>query len=124
MSKMARIMIVEDDRALLQVLQSAIEDRGHSVLEAFDGSKAWEIAREKSLDLVITDIFLPDKDGLDLIRELKHATPKVKIIAMTGGAGFDTDIYLRAAIFLGADLKLEKPFQIEELLNSIEELLV
>jgi DNA-binding response OmpR family regulator len=121
---MARILLVEDDRALSQVLQGAIEDCGHNVLEAFDGTSAWEIVREKPLDLVITDIFLPDKDGLELIRELKHSTPKIKIIAMTGGAGFDKDIYLRAAVFLGADSRIEKPFQIQELLSSIEELLV
>lgn len=120
---MGVVLLVEDDIALLQVLKSAMEESGHHVLEAFDGLSALKIVKSISVDLMITDIFLPEKDGLELIRETKISSPDVKIIAISGGGKLDEFIYLKAAMVLGADCKFEKPFQINELLDSIEELM-
>ena len=100
-------------------------ESGYDVIEAFDGTTASKIARKESLDLIIADIFLPEKDGLDLIREVKNGAPKVKIIAISGGGEHNKDsyTYLNAAMCFGADRRIDKPFEITELLESIEELL-
>ena len=122
---MAKILIVEDDVALSQVLRGALMDSGHNVMEAFDGATASKIMKKESIDLVIADIFLPEKDGLDLIREVKKGAPEVKIIAISGGGKHNKDsyTYLKAAMSFGADCRIDKPFDIAELLGSIEELL-
>ena len=120
---MAKILIVEDDVPLSQVLRGALSESGHDVIQAFDGTTASNIMKKESLDLIVADIFLPEKDGLDLIREVKTGAPGVKIIAMSGGGRHKKDTYLKAAISFGADRRIDKPFQIAELLDTIEELL-
>ena len=120
---MAKILIVEDDVALSQVLRAALSESGHDVMEAFDGTTASKIMKKESVDLIVADIFLPEKDGLDLIREVKRGAPEVKIIAISGGGRHDKDTYLKAAMSFGADCRIDKPFDIAELLGSIAELL-
>ena len=122
---MAKILIVEDDVALSQVLRVALLESGHNVMEAFDGTTASKIMKKKSFDLIVADIFLPEKDGLELIREVKKGAPEVKIIAISGGGkrNKDSHTYLKAAMSFGADRRIDKPFEITELLESIEELL-
>ena len=122
---MARILIVEDDDTLLQVLRGALSESGHSVMEAFDGTIASKIMKKESFDLIVADIFLPEKDGLELIREVKKGAPEVKIIAISGGGKHnrDSNTYLKAAMSFGADCRIDKPFEITELLDSIRVLL-
>jgi len=121
---MARILVVEDNESLSTVLRSAIQNTGHNVIEARNGISAVKVIRTEPIDLIITDVFMPGMDGLDLIRETKKEAPDIKIIAMTGGGEqFDEETCIKVALTLGADCGVEKPFEIVELLDRIAELL-
>jgi DNA-binding response OmpR family regulator len=96
---------------------------GHQVLEAADGNKALRICREEPVDLVVTDIHMPGKNGLELIRDLQRDLPRQKVLAMSGGAAIDANGDLYLARSLGALGTLRKPFSVKELLGAVNELL-
>ena len=120
---MARILIVDDDVAVRTVINKLLEVAGHEVELAFNGQEGLDLYKKNPADLVITDIFMPQKDGLDTIRELRQLRADVKIIAITG---FDTGPnhgYLELAGDLGAARTFTKPFDIKDLVEAAEELL-
>ena len=121
---MARILIIDDEQLFRQMLRQMLELAGHKVTEAADGGQGIEAQRKEPADLVITDIFMPEKEGISTIQELKQEFPDVKVIAVTGGGnkrcGFE---YLRFAENVGADKTLNKPFERQEILDAIDELL-
>ncbi len=96
---------------------------GYSVFSALDGAEGIKIFEKEKPDLVITDIIMPEKEGLETILELKKNAPEVKIIAISGGGRSLPDDYLRTAEYFGADKTLTKPFSKSELLQSIAEVL-
>lgn len=120
---MGRILVLEDDAKLRELLREVLEAAGHEVTEAPDGDVGLKQFKLAPADLVITDIFMPEKDGLEVIRELKSGFPDVKIIAISGGGGFETDTYLMAASRMGADRVIEKPFEMQDLLDAVQQLL-
>ena len=121
---MARILIVDDDMAIRALLRSYLESDGHQVDEAVDGKRASLLYRVNPFDIVITDIFMPEQDGLELIIELKVDFHDVKIISISGGGQkMDTQLYLRLTKFLGAVRQLEKPFTREQVLEAVHRLL-
>ena len=87
---MSKILVLEDDAKLSEVLRETLEAAGHEVTEAPDGDVGLKQFKLAPADLVIADIFMPEKDGLEVIRELKSDFPDVKIIAISGGGGFET----------------------------------
>ncbi len=120
---MSKILVLEDDAKLRELLREALEAAGHEVSDAADGDAGLKVFRRSPTDLVIADIFMPEKDGLDVIRELKADFPEVKIIAISGGGRLDKDTYLMAASRMGADHVIGKPFEMQDLLDTVREVL-
>jgi len=117
---MASILLVEDDEHLRPMLKLVLERAGHQVQEAGNGNEALEIYNRHPADLVVTDLVMPDKEGLETIRELRRIDPDVKIIAMSGGGRTGIKNYLEMAKSFGADHILAKPFSNQEILDSIQ----
>jgi CheY-like chemotaxis protein len=115
------ILVVEDDVMQRRLLKSQLELLGHRVLEASDGNQALRIYGENPVELVITDVFMPDRDGLEIIRELKSRCPKLSIIATSGGMIRGTFDPLPLAKLFGARV-LSKPYSQEELESVLEHL--
>ena len=82
---MSRILIIEDEESIRKMLKKLFEISGHSVLEAPDGETGCQIYRNEKPDIIITDIFMPEKEGLETIKEIKRDFPDIKIIAISGG---------------------------------------
>jgi DNA-binding response OmpR family regulator len=118
---MAGILIVEDTAAVRGLFRTILEQAGHTVREASTGSEGIKLFRETSVDLVITDIYMPDGDGLEVITKLRQEPRASKIIATSGRLGRDE--MLSAAQVLGADMTLPKPVTMAELLTAVETLL-
>jgi len=120
---MVKILVIEDDDSFRSVLVQMLEKAGYEVLSAENGNQAMKYCREINPDLVLTDIIMPDKEGLETIQELLNLCPNLKIIAMSGGGRFGPNSYLPLAAKLGAKRTLQKPFMREELLSTISEVL-
>lgn len=123
---MARVLIIEDDPVCVQLIQRTLEARGHDVTAATDGRAGMKRFKTDEFDLVISDLVMPDQDGIETIREIRRASPDVAIIAVSGGLtqpfGVSVD-YLGAARLLGADATLKKPFMPSTLVNLVDETL-
>ncbi len=117
---MAKILVIEDDSSFRNVLVQMLARAGYDVRQAGDGNQAVEVCASFQPDLVLTDIIMPDKEGLETIQELLTMHPNLKIIAMSGGGKFGPDSYLPLAQKLGAKASLQKPFMREELISTIE----
>jgi two-component system, chemotaxis family, chemotaxis protein CheY len=114
---MPSILIAEDNQIVQNVLKDLLSSIGHNVYVADDGDEALKIAAESNLDLVILDIFMPNKEGLETLRELKNISPQTKVIAMSGNC-FPND-YLLAAKAFGAEETIRKPFSNDELIELV-----
>ncbi len=117
------ILLVEDDNQFRGTIRQMLERAGHEVIEAPDGKVAAKLYREKASDLIITDLLMPEKEGIELIQDLKHDFPDVKIIAISGGGRLGPDSYLPIAKGLGALYTFEKPFKQEDLLAAVKQIL-
>ncbi|HSL86341.1 MAG TPA: response regulator [Bacteroidales bacterium] len=120
---MATILLVEDELELKEMLKVALARRNFTVIEAENGREAIARFRPGITDLVITDLIMPEEDGLKVIIELREVKPSVRIIAISGGGKAGPGNYLSLAKALGADAVFSKPFSITELLSKAEELL-
>lgn len=120
---MARILVIDDEPLIREMLQEHLTDLGHEVAVAPDGRKAVKLMQLQPADLVITDVFMPEKDGLSTIEELRHARPGTKIIAISGGSRIrDTDV-LKWAAELGASYTFQKPLEWPDLLAAVDDCL-
>ena len=117
------MLLVDDDPDVRSVLRRVLESEGYRVDEAGDGRTATELYREHTPEVVITDIFMPEKDGLEVVRELRLLAPDAKIIAISGGGDNVETRMLGAATLFGAQRTLFKPIRPRELLSAVEELL-
>ena len=120
---MARILLIEDDESVRTMLQMILVHFGHTVMEAGNGNEGLEQFRRAGADLVITDIVMPEKEGIEVLLELRKEQPPVKIIAISGGGRQSATDYLHLATLLGASTVLAKPFSSAELVAAITELL-
>jgi CheY-like chemotaxis protein len=121
---MARILLIDDDDSVRTVLSLALTEHGHTVIEAHDGKEGLELYKHAKADLVITDIVMPEKEGLEVLMKLMKKHPPAKIIAISGGGGKHHPAhYLHAARLLGAAKVLAKPFSYELLLAAVNEVL-
>ena len=122
---MAVILIIDDDDDLRGMLRMVMNQAGHEVVEAPSGRTALEAFGKSLPDLVITDIFMPEKDGIETILDLKEAYPDCKIIAYSGGgdAGVGTRNTLESARDFGAERVFKKPISIDPFMEAVEELL-
>ncbi len=116
---MARILLVEDDDQLRSMLKFLLTDSGYETWEAPDGTRVGQMYDQQHFDLVITDLVMPDKDGLEVIIDLRRKNQNVRIIAMSGAGPGTGAMYLKAAQRLGADLTLSKPFGNQEFLKAV-----
>jgi DNA-binding response OmpR family regulator len=115
----ARILVMDDDEMLRGTLRAVLAAAGYEVLEAADGNAGLRLQREQGADLVLVDIFMPERDGLEVIRALRAQVPQPQIVAMSGGGRTGQIEVLR----VGAARTLLKPFPPRELLSAIRELL-
>lgn len=120
---MARALIIEDEPGLRQVIRQALERHGLEVAEAADGAEGLMAFRQLPCDLVITDIVLPKREGIDVISSIKRDRPATRIIAISGGGPARYLDFLRIARKAGADSALSKPFRKGELLGRVDRLL-
>lgn len=119
---MARILIVEDDITLADALRYLLERRGCAVSVVHDGRQAVELSDQARFDLVITDLIMPEQEGIETILKLRRQQPTLPIIAISGGGMGDAQDYLRMAKNVGAAAALAKPFALTELLECIRKL--
>jgi CheY-like chemotaxis protein len=117
---MADILVIDDDQRIRRLLVRILTGVGHVVHEAEDGRKGLALLRQLKPSLVITDIFMPEVEGLEAIRAIRDEAPDTPIVAISG-EGHPT--YLRAAQGFGAFAALEKPFEVDELLRVVDDLL-
>ncbi len=121
---MARILVIDDNEDFRDMLCTMLEREGYEVIMAEDGQKGIDHLRKTPSDLVISDIVMPNKEGIETIIELHKDYPEIKIIAISGGGRGDAKGYLEAAKLFGAHRIFPKPFAIDELLEAIKELLI
>ena len=114
-----RVLVVDDEPSLLKAIATILEDAGFQVVTAANGREARARASEHQIDLLITDLGMPEEDGIELVRRLKTERPGLRIIAMSGTYGPDL---LKAAQLLGADSTLSKPMTASQLLDCIHKL--
>jgi DNA-binding response OmpR family regulator len=119
---MARVLIIEDDDAMRRLVVRTLVAGGHDVIEAVDGREGMRIFREQAPDIVVSDIVMPHRDGIETIREIHAASPATGIIAMSGAGHGRVGLYLTAAEQFGADAVLQKPFRPDQLTAAIDRL--
>ena len=116
------ILVVDDEPMIREGLKVALEMEGHKALTACDGNEAIRIAEERKPHLIITDIIMPESDGIEVITVVKEKNPKIKILAISGGGRISAKDHLKIAKQLGASGVLAKPFSTEELISEINRL--
>lgn len=120
---MAHILVVEDDDSMRHAIAQAVSVMGHRPSQARDGRECLAVHQADPCDVVVTDIVMPEKDGLGLIYDLRKQTPSVRIVAISGGGLVPAREYLRIAKGMGAAAVLEKPFVARQLTTIIADLL-
>jgi len=120
---MARILTVDDDVLALESMKILLEESGHVVVTACDGDDGIKKASLETFDLIITDLIMPNKDGIEMLRYMKREHPTVKVIVVSGGGRTSPDAYLDTAMILGADDTFAKPFAAKDLMASVQTLL-
>jgi two-component system nitrogen regulation response regulator NtrX len=120
---MPTILLIDDDEALRNVTAEILMEAGYTVDDAPDGRSGLELYRTGHQDVVITDIAMPDMDGLELIMALSKSTPKPRIIAISGDSQFSESVYLPTARQLGVQSTIGKPIRAEVLLQTVARVL-
>jgi DNA-binding response OmpR family regulator len=121
---MKSILVIDDDQDVRSCIRNILEQSGYSVLVAENGSVGIGIFRHNPVDLVIVDLFMPEKEGIETIIELRKGYADLKILAISGGIpGYGPDHFLHIAQKLGADSSLDKPFNMQQLLSKVRILL-
>ena len=120
---MAKILIIDDDPAILIMLRKMLEKAGYTVEVANNGREGLEKIESWLPDLLVTDIVMPEKEGLELILNLRKKNPTIKIIAISGGGRFSYEGYLTSAKYFGADRTFQKPLNHKEFIQAVSDLL-
>lgn len=120
---MAKIIVIDDEPYILLMLKKMLEKEGHQVEMATNGVEGIDLYHKNGADLIITDIVMPEKEGLETIINLKTENPSLKVIAISGGGRVDSREYLHSAQLLGAERIFQKPFKKDEIVTAVNELL-
>ena len=120
---MARILIIDDEDELRSMLRQMLEPAGHQVTEAVNGAEGIQLYEQDAHDLIITDIIMPEKEGVETIIALRRADPDLPIIAISGGGRLDATDFLTMTKNLGARRTLSKPFRRDQFLEAVGECL-
>jgi DNA-binding response OmpR family regulator len=120
---MKRILVIEDDNVLRETIIEILSNENYKVSGAQNGEEGINIQNIEKFDLIITDILMPNKDGLEVIMNVRKNFPQTKIIAISGGGRVLAKDYLSIAEKFGSNEIIEKPFDISELLNKVSKLI-
>lgn len=120
---MSRIMLIEDDAGMRSAIRRVLEREGHTVVEESDGKSALRHYAGDPTDLVISDVIMPQMSGLEFLARIREVFPDSKAIIISGGGPLQGGTVLYNAATLGADRVLEKPFEVDDLLAAVRELL-
>ena len=120
---MACILLIDDEESCRVTLRKILETAGHDVVEAADGREGLERYRENPADVVITDILMPQMEGIEMILMLKQEYPDAKIIAISGGGAIDKKTLLTWVAKIGAQDVLAKPFKAKEIVGAVRRVL-
>jgi len=120
---MKNILILDDNDDIRRLLNLMLSVEGYNVVDASRTDQALAIISDTNIDLIITDLIMPDKDGLEVIKELRRDFPKIKIIAISAGGRIGPSTYLDMAGKLGADRVFNKPFNQQEIVEAVKELI-
>jgi two-component system, chemotaxis family, chemotaxis protein CheY len=116
---MAKILVIDDDVIVRETIVQILEDGGHQVVSAEDGKRGMAAFRSESPDLIITDIIMPEQEGIQTITEIRGVQPNAKIIAISGGGRIGNTDFLKIARHLGAFDAIAKPFDPDDLLSRV-----
>jgi CheY-like chemotaxis protein len=119
----APILVVEDEEIVREAIRQLLESEGYRVFDTPHGAIAMRLLHEHPIDLVITDLLMPEQEGLETILQIRQLWPELKIIAISGGGRFGLTNFLDVAKRFGADRTFAKPFDRQELLAAVRELL-
>ncbi len=120
---MVRILIIDDEDELRSMLRQMLEQASYEVTEAVNGAEGIQLYEQDTHDLIITDIIMPEKEGVETIIALRRADPDLPIIAISGGGRLDATDFLTMTKKLGARRTLSKPFRRDQLLEAVGECL-
>ena len=120
---MSHILVVEDSEDLRYIVKDILKKAGHEVSEAGDGSEVSQCLAGNPIDLVITDILMPEQEGIQTILQIRRSNPDIKIIGMSGGGAGGAEHYLEMAREFGANATMLKPFEKAQLLELVDTLL-
>jgi CheY-like chemotaxis protein len=120
---MAKILVIDDEELNRFSIRKVLEGAGHEVAEAVDGVVGLEMQKKQNFNLIITDILMPKKEGLETLQEIKEGYPGISVIAISGGGRLGNMDFLSAAELLGADAILAKPFTDEQIVTCVSECL-
>jgi DNA-binding response OmpR family regulator len=120
---MSAILVIDDDASVREVVSEMLRLEGHEVVIAENGRDAVPLLAARHIDLVITDLIMPEKEGIETISEIRRSDSRIPIIAISGGGRLGPGDYLETARYIGADATLAKPFARQELLATIDALL-
>lgn len=117
-----RVLIIDDEVQFRTMLREFLKSSGYEVAEAANGKEGVKLFFEKPADMVISDIIMPEKEGIETVMEIKRQFPNAKVIVVSGGGWYGTDLDFDMAEKLGA-LTLKKPFELQALSDAIQKLL-
>ncbi len=120
---MKNILLVDDEESIRRMVRAVLGEEEYVFTEASNGVEALEIMEGQSFDLILTDVIMPDCDGIELVMTVRKKLPDIKVIVMSGGGRVRADHYLNLAEKLGAARVFEKPFNTAELRETVAELL-
>ena len=117
-----KILVIDDDEFIRLTIKSILKKYGCTILEATDGNEGVSLYKRERPNITITDMLMPDKEGIETISEIRAINPAAKIIAISGGGNTQNMAFLQLAQKMGANRTLSKPIKPEELLNAIQAL--
>lgn len=120
---MEKILVIDDDKVIRVILRQLFEHAGYEVCVASDGQEGIEMYTSESPDLVVTDLIMPEKEGIEVIKEMIKSDPAVKIIAISGGGVGKAQVYLGLARSFGAAHVFEKPLNVQQMLETVDQML-
>ena len=120
---MARILVIDDEELIRYSIKRMLEEKGHTIDQAENGVEGTDLIKSRPYDLVITDIVMPKKEGLETILETREHNPDIKILAISGGGPTGRFDYLELAQQFGADAVIAKPFTTDQLHKAVADLL-
>ncbi len=119
---MIKILVIDDDELVKNMISSVLRKNNFEVVSASNGVEGVNVAKKVEPNIVLTDMLMPDKEGVETIIEVKQALPEVKVIAMSGGGQEKNMTFLQMAKKVGADCVLQKPFKPSDLVSMIKEM--